>query len=342
MHRASSIATLGLLGLGNAISTVTVSINTGICPASYSPSLSSSYASMSSGTGTASGSSPTGYTRTPCPAQLGSPYINGDGSSYQLFCNLAIIGSDLPAVDATSLENCMAECDSYVPPDPDTQYNGSYCVAVTYNAAKVVTGNCQLKYNVTDVEILTSSGDSAKLARFAVAPSISSSIESVIAAPTSAPASQSTITPPGSSSTLNSQSSFPTSGAVPSSVSSGAASTSSTSSPSKPSGNAAPCPCPADNNQTIYDSLGYDFQVYCDESFSLLQGPGSIFAASLDDCMLACDQYVDIQTYAACSGAAYTPYDVEDGFNCFLTTDADPYTTGEIGACVALVPDAEP
>lgn len=265
MHRASSIATLGLLGLGNAISTVTVSINTGICPASYSPSLSSSYASMSSGTGTASGSSPTGYTRTPCPAQLGSPYINGDGSSYQLFCNLAIIGSDLPAVDATSLENCMAECDSYVPPDPDTQYNGSYCVAVTYNAAKVVTGNCQLKYNVTDVEILTSSGDSAKLARFAVAPSISSSIESVIAAPTSAPASQSTITPPGSSSTLNSQSSFPTSGAVPSSVSSGAASTSSTSSPSKPSGNAAPCPCPADNNQTIYDSLGYDFQVYCDE-----------------------------------------------------------------------------
>ena len=256
MQLAFSIATLGLLGLGNAVSTVTVSINTGVCPASYSPSLSSSYGSMSSGTSTTTGSSPTGYARTPCPAQFAFPYTNGDGSSYQLFCNSAIIGNDLPAVDAASLENCMAECDSYVPPDPDTQYGGSSCVAITYNAVKVTTGNCQLKYNVTDVEVLISSGDSAKLAGFAVDPSVSSSIESVIAATTSAPASQSTITPPGSSTTSE---------AASSSVYSGAASTSSTTGPPAASGSAVPCPCPADNNQIIFDSLGYDFQVYCDE-----------------------------------------------------------------------------
>lgn len=249
MHNTFTIFALGLLQMSNALTTITISVNTGDCSA---PSPTDSYtdsepASTDLGSATTTSSSDptttssTTYPRSPCPDSPGSSYTDTAGEHYEVYCNTGIIGSDLPAVHATSFDHCLTLCDSYLPLDSTSPA----CEAVTFISTDVVTGNCQLKFDVKSVILLTYAADSAKLSRIPFSPEVSASISSVLAT-ASETASPISTGEPVSTSVSDSSTSSP----------------SPTSSPSSPNA----CPCPESDNQTVVDSQNLEYQVACHES----------------------------------------------------------------------------
>ena len=237
MHNTILILALGLLRLSNAMSTVTVSVNTGDCPATYSSNSTDSwpYPTATSSSATASTTSLI-YPETPCPASPGSSYMDLAGVEYNVYCNTGMIGSDLGAVNASSFDECLGICDVYLPPDAVSPA----CEAVTFTTTYVATGNCQLKFDIKDVILLTYPAHSAEIAQVDSTPDDGASISSVLAtasASTSASVSQSVA---GSSTSSPAPVVTPTP--------------------------AEPCPCPALDNQTISDSQTLSWHLQCDAS----------------------------------------------------------------------------
>ncbi|KAI4179763.1 MAG: hypothetical protein LQ346_007131, partial [Caloplaca aetnensis] len=101
----------------------------------------------------------------PCPASDGLPFIDSQGTVFDIACQVQYPGFDLATPHFDTFQECILACDNYVP-NPAIA-GGQGCVAVTWGFGNV-GGNCYLKYNVGEVRAGSINDASAKLSTIAL------------------------------------------------------------------------------------------------------------------------------------------------------------------------------
>ncbi|KAL8742220.1 MAG: hypothetical protein Q9184_008288, partial [Pyrenodesmia sp. 2 TL-2023] len=122
----------------------------------------------------------------PCPLSDGQPFINQQGTVYDIQCQVQYPGFDLTTPHFDTFQECILACDNYVP--SPAVAGGADCVAVTWGFGNV-GGNCYLKSNVGEVRAGGPNDASARLRNGAVS-------SSPIPNPLPGPASSSTASVP--------------------------------------------------------------------------------------------------------------------------------------------------
>ncbi|KAL8922685.1 MAG: hypothetical protein Q9208_004998 [Pyrenodesmia sp. 3 TL-2023] len=96
----------------------------------------------------------------PCPASDGLPFVNEQGTVFDIACQVQYPGNDLTTPHFDTFRECILACDNYVP-DPAVA-GGQGCVAVTWGFGNV-GGNCYLKSAVGEVRAGSPNDASARL-----------------------------------------------------------------------------------------------------------------------------------------------------------------------------------
>ncbi|KAL8900834.1 MAG: hypothetical protein Q9207_005497 [Kuettlingeria erythrocarpa] len=96
----------------------------------------------------------------PCPASDGLPFVDSQGTVFDIACQVQYPGFDLATPHFDTFQECILACDNYVP-DPAVA-GGQGCIAVTWGFGNV-GGNCYLKYNIGEVRAGSINDASAKL-----------------------------------------------------------------------------------------------------------------------------------------------------------------------------------
>ncbi|MCJ1331988.1 hypothetical protein MMC10_008680 [Thelotrema lepadinum] len=254
--------------------------------------------------------------RTPCPAPLAQPYTSLDKVPWQLVCNSEVYYDDLPATNTSSLEDCIASCDRYVPLAYDPIYGGQPCVAVTFTDQIISGANCYRKFDVKQVIYGTSPFDSAKLTSFGLSPALSVSVVNLqINTQTTGTA---TIVANASSTLSSAVATFTTYEPV--------------------------TPCPITNNTyyTSPDKSGIIYFLQCGITYFSNSLPG-VVTDSFEHCIDACDSWnpgVSGNSFdEPCIGVTYTNYDPSNPAfqNCYRhyaiagsRFDGNPYGNGAV------------
>lgn len=325
---------LFFLRVTNAQSTVTISINTAVCPVDtglppitispivivYPTTVSGSIISVTStsydtitesrtlgpsgggisttptaGVPATSAVSSASPTNSPCPASLFMLYDSTAGVSYELLCTTDFLYNDLPSVSTSNFSACIDACDRYVPTPPG-QFGDLPCVAVTFVGLNPNGNNCYLKSSINQVVYGDLTTFSAKQASYN--PVIGSVAVSVIQSTTFTPT---TLVP---------------SGPLPVSASSN------TPSPSSPSSFQPASPCPLQNNTVVsVDTSGKQYTVLCSVDFSY-DDLITTLAYTFNACIEACNAYAPqaaIANNQPCIAVTYVGYNPNgNGGNCYL------------------------
>ncbi|KAL8825407.1 MAG: hypothetical protein Q9191_004439 [Dirinaria sp. TL-2023a] len=286
---------------------------------------------MATSANTATGSSgPVGSTSTGAGAGNAPPlptsgtctpgtYTDASGQQYQIYCGTDFPGNDLTTPHVSSLADCLAACDNYVP--NANAAGGKPCVGVSYGAGNP-GGNCYLKYAITTINSGDGGIDSARLVSYNPQNVQSESLGQ----------GSQTTTPANTAATGSSVSTNPVSASSTSPGAGNGASPLPSSSTSPGAGSAAggkqttDGTCGVNNGNTVCGNWPQgsccsqygQYQVYCGTDF-----PGNDLTTphvnSFSDCLLACDNYTPTASVAdgkKCVAASYGAGNV--GGNCYL------------------------
>ena len=321
----------------NAQSTVTISINTAVCPVdtglppiTISPTVivypttvsgsiisvtSTSYDTITESQTSATSAVPsTASTHSPCPASLFMLYDSTAGVSYELLCTTDFLYNDLPSISTANFSACIDACDRYVPTPPG-QFGDLPCVAVTFVDLNPNGNNCYLKSSINQVVYGDLMTFSAKQASYN--PVIGSVAVSVIQSTTSTP----TTLVPSSTPPMSASSNTP--------------------SPSGSSSFQPVSPCPLQNNTVVsVDTSGKQYTVLCSVDF-LYDDLITTLAYTFNACIEACNAYTPQATNGnnqSCVAVTYVGYNPNgNGGNCYLKFGIYAVTYGNLADSALLV-----
>lgn len=249
---------------------------------------------------------PTAATQ-PCPSSNGQPFIDQQGTVFDIACQVQYPGYDLTTPHYDTFQDCILACDNYVP-DPAVA-NGQDCVAVSWGYGNV-GGNCYLKYFIGEVRSGGPNDACARLHNTTLPSSMSSSSPSV--PPTS---TSQNVPVPATTSSNTTWATTPTTLSTSNPLPVTSTSSSSTFSPSAISGTAD---CPSQNGDIYTDTFGNQYELHCGVEINGDNAQAAAHADTFEKCVAFCDLLPN------CTAVTY-PGDVGAGdayrSNCY------PYTS---------------
>jgi len=265
-----------------------------------------------------------------CPG-AGGVYSDASGHQYQIYCGTDFLYNDLITPHVSSLADCLAACDQYVP--SSSVANGASCVAATYGASNV-GGNCYLKFAITAINYGNGGIVAARMIGYSPSSSTSESLgqstgsgtvqtsgtvsSSIVAYSTTDSKGSTYVTsttsttsiPPSTPTTTQSQAT--SANPPPASIISG------TTSASTVNPSTAPFPCPDYDGKNYIDATGAVYGIECatNYQYSDLVTPHT---GSMEACIAACDNYVPSSNVAGgqpCVGGTWSAGN--PGGDCYL------------------------
>ncbi|KAL9122664.1 MAG: hypothetical protein Q9187_000786 [Circinaria calcarea] len=88
----------------------------------------------------------------PCPGANNTVYQQSSTRSYSILCDVSLQNYDLLATNVYTFQECMAACDSYVPPAAPDPNSGYSCAAVNWAPQYTNYYNCFLKYSTSPTD----------------------------------------------------------------------------------------------------------------------------------------------------------------------------------------------
>ncbi|KAL8967828.1 MAG: hypothetical protein Q9197_005215 [Variospora fuerteventurae] len=252
----------------------------------------------------------------PCPGSDGQPFVNEQGTVFDITCSCTYPGNDLLTPHCDTFQQCILACDNYVP-DPAIA-GGRGCVAASWGYGNP-GGNCYLKFEIGQIVYGDPNAASCKLRDYVIPGSVSSSSSSISSTSSSIPVvSQSSptsappvVTPTPSSSTTP----------IP-------ASSSSNPSGPQPSYISGTADCPAQNGAIYTDGFGVEYEIACGVEINGDNALRAAHADTFEKCVAFCD------LLPGCTAVTY-PGDV--GIDNAFRSNCYPYTS-----FIAYIPNANP
>ncbi|KAL8648438.1 MAG: hypothetical protein Q9210_004986 [Variospora velana] len=252
----------------------------------------------------------------PCPGSDGQPFVNEQGTVFDITCSCTYPGNDLLTPHCDTFQQCILACDNYVP-DPAIA-GGRGCVAASWGYGNP-GGNCYLKFEIGQIVYGDPNAASCKLRDYVIPDSVSSSSSSISSTSSSTPIviqSSPTSAPPVVTPT-------PSSSATPI-----PASSSSNPSGPQPSYISGTADCPAQNGAIYTDGFGVEYEIACGVEINGDNALRAAHADTFEKCVAFCD------LLPGCTAVTY-PGDV--GIDNAFRSNCYPYTS-----FIAYIPNANP
>ncbi|KAI4140465.1 MAG: hypothetical protein L6R39_005777 [Caloplaca ligustica] len=297
-------------------------VSTSNAPAPASSGSSNVVSTQTSRATSASTINPTAAAQ-PCPYSNGQPFIDQQGTVFDIACSVDYPGNDLTNPHCDTFQECILACDNYVP-SPSVG-RGQDCVAATWSYGNT-GGNCFLKYAIDEIRYGNPNDNSCKLHNYTIPATVSSS--SVGGSRTST--TNNVPVPATTSSSSSRPATTPLSSSTSNPVPVTSTSSSSSTTPSSISGTVS---CPSQNNTIYTNSFGNQYEVNCGQQISGNLAYRNAHADSFDKCVDFCD------LLPGCVAVTY-PGDSGDitRANCYPYTSFRAWTTTSDTGLIAARP----